>query len=138
MYHDCLSQLYPVWALVKVLVKVPEVLHAVGLLQVFVSLKLHTEEGAVGGDVGGGDMEDHTVPDNGDSSATVCIGDKGIWDSCGGGDEDGGGEEIERVMMEMVGISVNPLRADNLFYTKTISAEINFSREKDINWHRKF
>ena len=105
-YHDRLSQLYLVWPLVKVLVKVPEVLHAVGLLQVDVSLKLHTLH---------------------------CIG-----DSCGGGDEDGGGEEIERVMMEMVGISVNPLRAEYLFYTKTLSAELNFTREKDINWHGKF
>ena len=50
-----------------VLVEVLDALHRVGLLHVDVSLKLHAEERAVGDDVGVGDVEDDTVPVDGDS-----------------------------------------------------------------------
>ena len=51
--------------------QVLDVLDAVALLHIDVSLKLQAEERAVGDDVSVGDAEDHPVPDDGDSPAAV-------------------------------------------------------------------
>ena len=62
-----------------VLVEVLDVLHRVGLLHIDVSLKLHAEEGAVGNDVGVGDVEDHAVPDCHGDSRTLLFQSTGLY-----------------------------------------------------------